>query len=89
MYMFAGKKTCSSSPESSETEMSDVDDALVYSRWMEREGSMLCTEHAQDNRKIRVIPYESVRAIIRNKPEFHDFVKRGEFHLIFHCHMDF
>ncbi|GFS25394.1 baculoviral IAP repeat-containing protein 6, partial [Elysia marginata] len=71
-----GKKSCSMSPEGSESELADVDDSLVYSRWMEREGSMLCTEHVQDNRKVRVITYEHVRSILRNKPEFHDFVKR-------------
>ncbi|GFO34551.1 baculoviral iap repeat-containing protein 6, partial [Plakobranchus ocellatus] len=71
-----GKKSGSSSPEGSETELADADDSLVYARWMEREGSMLCTEHVQDNKKVRVIPYENVRSILRNKPEFHEFVKR-------------
>ncbi|KAH9496163.1 Baculoviral IAP repeat-containing protein 6, partial [Bulinus truncatus] len=71
-----GERNCPSSPDDSEADNSDVDDALAYLHWLEHEGSMLCSEQLKGSKKVRVMQLEQVKQILKNKPEYHEFLRR-------------
>ncbi|CAL1542612.1 unnamed protein product [Lymnaea stagnalis] len=71
-----GEKCCPSSPEDSEADISDVDDSQVYSQWLEKESSVLCSEQVRGNKKVKVMQLEQVKVILRTKPEFHGFLRK-------------
>ncbi|XP_059157271.1 baculoviral IAP repeat-containing protein 6-like isoform X2 [Physella acuta] len=71
-----GEKTCPSSPEDSEADISDVDDTVLYTQWLELEVPYHFSLQLRGNKLIRVIPVENVRDLLETKPQFYEFIRK-------------
>uniref|UniRef100_A0A2C9JJC5 Dual E2 ubiquitin-conjugating enzyme/E3 ubiquitin-protein ligase BIRC6 n=1 Tax=Biomphalaria glabrata TaxID=6526 RepID=A0A2C9JJC5_BIOGL len=71
-----GEKNCPSSPDDSEADISDVDDAMAYLHWLKNEGTLLSSEQQRGNKKVRVMLVEQVKQVLKTKPEYQEFLRR-------------